>query len=903
MVISCPQCGQRLMIPDSIGGTSFRCPTCQRVSYLDPDQVSQEAPRRAHSPSGRPSFVKRHVNMIVWTAIVGILIIAFITVKKPGDQPTAPTPTGNLVNWITVEYGNLLDREAIIRTGERLVSSLAEPELKGAIQPFVDGYSYLLQHAVETLRGPDAVPYHSVVDHFPIGARQPAWVAILRGGRIAILTDNQDHARIFLPGESPRVAYEQNYPVIRHCLKALLAEAGTVLNVEVFAYRHEYSRSELYLNDRPYVFNDNDFASPAKTPLDLGGLSEFFAAGGQLEGIQIDEREGLILYSREGKRETMAGQPLDLSDLSVAYRAVFHAGDNDAYISLDPHIDPTRVTVNFGGFLEDTRIGSVVLEADKRFKTIASGLDPNTYRDVRSSTRNFVPSFLAGNERDFLAPDNHIGTGWIGTRYWFYPNSIEVETDNEMRYGRVSRPRFTADAERSRDDFASPQEFELRKQKSLSASIRECIDHVNSNYEIYETAYQEIRDLTTVARLMGVCSWLKQANPRNVDLDALLSVEIPAFQTERERTQMISVAYMAYSKQNLPDADYVKRYSRVINLSPILDMTVQKYFKNAANVEKYLNLRDKEGKKSSSLAFIPPAFSGASQQILSDSGKKPVRSLIKTKADLQALANYASDQIDVPASDFRSAKESRLSLIGASLKGMKKELTQLKNSADIASSASLANYFIDQYNELVVNYEYQRQAYLQLANEIDQDGPDNVRSLMRISGGINLESKYFKIQKVPESATLRKFVTMTTLAEANLKARYDGHTYLKSRPGKNPPNSHALPRSTWEAQNRYSEGGVTFDYRSAGDSTGYWRSENNSLGQWRSSAVFSSGQYAEKESTGPGKLLILTGNKGDKQQAAAIVAEKIGRDRIVFRKSTNDERPAHSTPPAWWISR
>lgn len=901
MIVSCTHCGQRLRIPDSIGVASFRCPACQKVSYLDPGQARQEGPGRAHSPSTRPSFARRRAAMIVWAAIVGILIIVFVSKKEPGNQPTPSSPAESAVKWITVDYGDLLDREAIIRTGERLVSSLAEPGLKGAIQPFVDGYSYLLQHAVELLKGPDAYPYHSVIDHFPVGTRQPAWVAILRGGRISIMTDNQDHVRIFLPGESPRAAYEQNYPVVRHCLGALLVDPGTGLNVEVYAYRHEYSKSELYLNERPYVFNAKEFAPPRKTSLDLDGLSEFFAAGGQLEGVQIDEHEGLILYSREGDRDTIAGRPLDLSDFAVAYRAVFHAGDNDAYISLDPHLDPTRVTVNFGGFLEDTRIGSVVLEADKRFKTIASGLDPNNYQDVRNRTRKSIPSFLAGNERDFIAPDDHVGTGWIGTRYWFYPDSIEVESDNEMRYGRVSRPRFTADAERSRGDFASPQEFEFRKKNSLRASIRECIDHVNSNYESYEAAYQEIRDLTSVARLMGVCSWLKQANPQNVDLDALLSVELPAFHTERERTQMISMAYMAYSKQNSPDANYVKKYSRVVNLSPILDMTVQKYFKNAANIKKYLDLRDKEDAGSSSLAFNLPAFSGASQQILSDSGKMPVRSLIKTKADLQALADYASDQIDIPASDLMSAKESRLSRLGADLKDMKKELDRLERSADMAGSDSLANYFIDQYNELLVKCEYQRQAYLQLANEIEQDGPGKVRSLMRISGGINLESKYFNIRKAPESATLKRFVTMTTLSGANLKARYDGLTYFKSRVGNNAASSSfALPRSTWEGENRYSEAGVTFEYRSAGDSAGYWRSENNSLGQWRSSAVFSSGSYSEKLSTGPGKLLILTGNRGDKQQVA-IVAEKVGQDRIVFRKSTNDERPAHANPPAWWV--
>ena len=75
----------------------------------------------------------------------------------------------------------------------------------------------------------------------------------------------------------------------------------------------------------------------------------------------------------------------------------------------------------------------------------------------------------------------------------------------------ITNPRFTADAERSRDDFASPEEFERKKRNTLSPSIRENIDDLNRNYVQYAQAFPEISELTTVARLMGLCSWLFKA--------------------------------------------------------------------------------------------------------------------------------------------------------------------------------------------------------------------------------------------------------------------------------------------------------------------------------------------------------------------------------------------------------
>lgn len=166
------------------------------------------------------------------------------------------------VEWISVSYANLLESGAIVRTGESLASAVRDSGLRNAVQPFVDSYSQLLPAALEITNGPDKMPHHSVVDFFPVGSRQPAWVAILRGGRIHICTDDKDHVKVFLLGDDPRQAYGENYSVIRHCLAMLQRHAtGGALQVDVFAYHNEYPTSELKLNPEPYPFREASFDS------------------------------------------------------------------------------------------------------------------------------------------------------------------------------------------------------------------------------------------------------------------------------------------------------------------------------------------------------------------------------------------------------------------------------------------------------------------------------------------------------------------------------------------------------------------------------------------------------------------------------------------------------------------
>lgn len=289
-----------------------------------------------------------------------ILVISFLiscNVEESGSKKVKHkerTP-----KWTSISYKGMVDKNQIIRTGQSLGEILANPSsyrhLKGAIQPTFDQYTFLLQHVVEMSNGPDQNHHINIVDLFPIGEKQPAWVALFRG-HFVITSDFIKHVRVFLPGEDAETAYRDNYCLIRHCLSGLLPNDGSKLTVEVYSYKNHYFTQELSLNLNPYTFESADFLKPSnKIAIDLAGLESFFKDGEGLEGAKIDNQEGLILFAKSGPIQTLMRQKISLSDFAVAYRAIFHSGDNEAFISLDPHKDPTKVTVNFGGFLEDTR--------------------------------------------------------------------------------------------------------------------------------------------------------------------------------------------------------------------------------------------------------------------------------------------------------------------------------------------------------------------------------------------------------------------------------------------------------------------------------------------------------------------------------------------------------------------
>jgi hypothetical protein len=662
--------------------------------------------------------------------------------------------------------------------------------------------------------------------------------------------------------------------------------------VDVFAYRNDYASSELRLNVNPYSISATSF--PAKgVPLDLAGLAAFFNEAPEIQGAQLDRSKGLILYGKQGAKQTLAGVNISLSDFAVAYRAAFHAGDNEAFISLDPHSDPTKVTVNFGGFLEDSRIGSVVLEADKRFKTVTSGIDPNSFTDLRKYTRQNVPSFMSVTEQDLL-DSSFISHGkWVGTRFWFYPDSIGLESDLSYHYALITNPQFMADAERSKDDFASPEEFERKKSATLSPSIRRNIDHLNLNYSQYANAFPELKELTTVARLMGICSWLYKSSPGWLDLDVLLSVELPPLVTPREKTQLVSACVVSYAKSEGMNTDYVIKNASVVYLSPVLDKKVSEHFGNPANFAKFFCL--KNGIKEEDFR----SYESEASQLFNANRNHSVRDIIKTKEDLEALASYSVDALHAQEPPAAKVLEGNINADKAALEKLNTKIEQTKGMISSATSISTHNSLVDQHNDLVRQYESIRDRYNLAVSKYNSLGIE-YPMIIEISGGINLEPRNFKIKTPQTSAMLQEFRGIMDKVGTEWRSLNGSGKWIRNATTISGAElKNKLPKFEWTPTKEAISGGSTYRHVQADSNRQSWSAEESQTGSWRDCRKIDVGGYQERAYDAESKKLQIADFRLGRLKKA-IVGQIDDTGRIVFRNSERKDIMKPQEPPVWF---
>jgi hypothetical protein len=109
----------------------------------------------------------------------------------------------------------LIDAEVFTRTGRRLGDAVRDPSTPRAfLQPFLEGYSSLLPYVVEMVFGADPTPRREILEHWPPGTPQPAWVALFREGKYRAVADGAGRVRLFLPGDDAAGAWRKHYPVI-----------------------------------------------------------------------------------------------------------------------------------------------------------------------------------------------------------------------------------------------------------------------------------------------------------------------------------------------------------------------------------------------------------------------------------------------------------------------------------------------------------------------------------------------------------------------------------------------------------------------------------------------------------------------------------------------------------------
>ncbi len=495
---------------------------------------------------------------------------------SPSTAPAAPAPAAG---WIVLDYRPLVDLRQPTHSGEPV--GLVLERLGGRPRPGAGS-----PRATSSDAG-DAAD-HSLVDPLlePYGVRagrrrrrhrrrrrrragvrrarrrssrrgppEPAWVELVRARRYLLESDGQGRLRAFVPwsageagGDGARVpavdeveaaktAWAEAWPVVRHALAAERRRIGKPLTVEVRAYAHFPARTRFLLGARPHrVSVDAMRPDGTRPPLDLVAWQRFLDQGLTLEGARLDPDGAITLFgSPAAVKPSILGRPLSLADAAVAYRAVFHGGAAEPYMSLDRGFAPQMALVNYGGRLRDTGLGMVSLLCDARFKTFSLGIDIVEEADVRSRVRAAVPGFRTHLER-FAADPGSKGLSGQQTRLWFYPDTVELTLSAEGDLLAMRRARMAAASEKVQVDTgegAAP----------AAPWTKATVDEINRDYDALARVFPEMADLDQAVRWLSLFTWLRAAERAGLavpELDALLAIELPATPTPRQFPQLLA---------------------------------------------------------------------------------------------------------------------------------------------------------------------------------------------------------------------------------------------------------------------------------------------------------------------------------------------------------------------------
>ncbi|MBL7086951.1 MAG: hypothetical protein ISS28_07655 [Candidatus Cloacimonetes bacterium] len=687
IIVKCPNCGQSLKVPIKNAIIRITCPICKNtfVSYPEPQHFEQ--------------FPKKKTNKIFKIVTLSLIILAvlylatnYVRYGNPFVFKQTLSESKTLKsNWIKLFYGGLVDKSIITHNGETIGDILKIESLnssdKGLLQPYMEHYSILCNDVISSLFVHDSIQVTNILNHYPIGSVQPAWVDLFREGHSQIYYNN-NLIRLYLKGTNPSKSFQEYQSVVRLPILDIINSDFTSINkVEVYVFNNDYSQRLINLNTIPTVFQVSEIdLKSKKQSLDLVSIESFLQQGVIPEAIEVDKQNRLYLYGLKSHIQKLCGFPLSLSDIAVVYRSIFHCGNNSPYISLDNNEDNRYAKVNFGGHLENTHVGNVVLEADKLFKTLSTGIDPNTHKTLTSKISKYIPGFLTEDERNII---EDIGEEYQQIRYWFYPDSIGTVTDGNI--GVVLNNQFLADVER--------MDVEL----NVDRATRQTINHLNSNFMSYEKAFSTYEELSNVGRLMALILWLDGMNISDrVELDELLSVKLPAYQTPKVTKKMLAVSSIAYDNQTKLTENNIREYCNSFYLSDMLD----KYSKS--NSDKFF------------IKQVETTLDNSDQYI-----KYP-----KELNQLELQIDYHENIID----DNEIKLQSLESLINK-----KKASLNTYSSKDIDEY----NYIVDEYNNLIINQEEKINYF---NNLVDKYNNLNIRTryITSIGGGINLRPSEFK---------------------------------------------------------------------------------------------------------------------------------------------------------------
>jgi hypothetical protein len=277
-----------------------------------------------------------------------------------------------------------------------------------------------------------------------------------------------------------------------------------------------------------------------------------------------------------------------------------------------------------------------------------------------------------------------------------------------------------------------------------------------------------------------------------VELDELLSVKLPAFETPKRTTEMLAVTAAAYPKTSFIGARDIRNNSKVYYISSMLEKcaanTTDKQFLQMAGTY-FDNLDPNE--------LAPPQYKS-----------------LKSKAEsMEATINYYDEQLE----------------------SLDRQIQQSERTLNEYSSVSINqhNALVDKYNDLLISQRKRIDDYNVIINRI------NSMNLVRdcitsVGGGINLRPKEFRrITRAKNAPKIKEISSLKGQIKTVGKIARAGN-WIKSRVGKGGARVNAIPIESWILE-KAQDGSSVYRYASGKSDRLSFRS-SATAGDWRSEA-------------------------------------------------------------------
>jgi hypothetical protein len=276
---------------------------------------------------------------------------------------------------------------------------------------------------------------------------------------------------------------------------------------------------------------------------------------------------------------------------------------------------------------------------------------------------------------------------------------------------------------------------------------------------------------------MAVSIWLQRSDTAWLDLDTILSVELPAAATPRILEQIISTEYIAVPPSEKITAATVGSRSGVTWLTPMLRRTVGDFFGSPKTFAGYLCAARKAQRQ--------PCSDAEAKSLFEERRDQPIRSMLRSSADLLALLEFLSPRIDYPlppeAGTLRAeelADRERFERLRAELAAVKTRIAAAAEAPEDLAAAQKQKELIEEEMAVIMKLYHDGTA---------RPPAWKTKSTIHVNGGISLRPGEFTIRTSASSPALRQFKQLAKGAAVEARVGQGAKRLVRSRPAATRP--------------------------------------------------------------------------------------------------------------------